>query len=82
MYKTGVTREAASALVVCGVSVHKRPEILYVLPSVSIGGQGSIPAQSMWNYVVDKVTLRQVSPRVLRFSPVNSIPPELHYLEK
>ena len=42
--------------------MHKRPEILYVLPSVSIEGPCSIPAQSMWNYVVDKVALRQVFP--------------------
>jgi hypothetical protein len=32
--------------------------------------------------VVDKVVLGQVFPRVLLFSPVNSIPPVLHYLEK
>jgi hypothetical protein len=33
-------------------------------------------------FVVDKVALGQVFPRVLRFSPVNSIPPVLHYKEK
>jgi hypothetical protein len=33
-------------------------------------------------FVVDKVALGQVFPRVLRFSPVNLIPPVLHYLEK
>jgi hypothetical protein len=34
-------------------------------------------------FVVDKVALGQVfSPRVLRFSPVNFIPPVLHYKEK
>jgi hypothetical protein len=33
-------------------------------------------------FVVDKVALGQVSPRVFRFSPVNFIPPVLHYLEK
>jgi hypothetical protein len=33
-------------------------------------------------FVVDKVALGQVSPRVLRFSPVNFIPPVLHYWEK
>jgi hypothetical protein len=33
-------------------------------------------------FVVDKVALGQVFPRVLRFSPVNFIPPVLHYLEK
>jgi hypothetical protein len=30
-------------------------------------------------FVVDKVALGQVFPRVLRFSPVNFIPPVLHY---
>ena len=30
-------------------------------------------------FVVDKVALGQVSPRVLRFSPVSFIPPVLHY---
>jgi hypothetical protein len=34
-------------------------------------------------FVVDKVALEQVfSPRVLRFSPVNLIPPVLYYTEK
>jgi hypothetical protein len=33
-------------------------------------------------FVVDKVALEQVLPRVLRSSPVNFIPPQLHYLEK
>jgi hypothetical protein len=33
-------------------------------------------------FVVDKVALRQVFPRVLRFSPVNFIPPVLHYKDK
>jgi hypothetical protein len=33
-------------------------------------------------FVVDKVALGQVYPRVLRFSPVNFIPPVLHYTEK
>jgi hypothetical protein len=33
-------------------------------------------------FVVDKVALGQVFSRVLRFSPVNFIPPVLHYLEK
>jgi hypothetical protein len=33
-------------------------------------------------FVVDKVALGQVFPRVLRFSPVNVIPPVLHYKEK
>jgi hypothetical protein len=33
-------------------------------------------------FVVDKVALGQVFPRVLRFSPGSFIPPVLHYLEK
>jgi hypothetical protein len=33
-------------------------------------------------FVVDKVAQGQVFPRVLRFSPVNFIPPVLHYTEK
>jgi hypothetical protein len=33
-------------------------------------------------FVVNKVALGQVLPRVLRFSPLNFIPPVLHYLEK
>jgi hypothetical protein len=33
-------------------------------------------------HVVEKVGLGQVFPRVLRFSPVNFIPPVLHYTEK
>jgi hypothetical protein len=33
-------------------------------------------------FMVYKVALGQVSPRVLRFSPVSFIPPVLHYQEK
>jgi hypothetical protein len=33
-------------------------------------------------FVVDKVALGQVSLQVLRFPPVNSIPPVLYYNEK
>jgi hypothetical protein len=33
-------------------------------------------------FVVDKVTLGQVFPRVIRFSPVSFTPPALQYLEK
>jgi hypothetical protein len=33
-------------------------------------------------FVVDKVALGQLFPRVLRFSPVSFIPPVLHYTEK
>ena len=40
------------------------------------------PGSANVGFVVDKVALGQVFPRVLRFSPVNFIPPVLHYLEK
>jgi hypothetical protein len=33
-------------------------------------------------FAVDKVALGHIFPRVLPFSPVNFIPPVLHYLEK
>jgi hypothetical protein len=33
-------------------------------------------------FLVDKVALGQIFLRVLRFSPVNFIPPVLHYKEK
>ena len=33
-------------------------------------------------FVVDKVALEQVFPRVLWFPPVNFMPPVLHYKEK
>jgi hypothetical protein len=41
------------------------------------GKTGSIPVHV--GFVVDKVALGQVFPRVLRFSLVNFIPPVLHY---
>jgi hypothetical protein len=40
------------------------------------------PGSVYVGFVVDKVALGQVFPRVLRFSPVNFIPPLLHYMEK
>jgi hypothetical protein len=33
-------------------------------------------------FVMDKVVLGQVSPQILRFSPVSFMPPVLHYKEK
>jgi hypothetical protein len=41
---------------------------------------GFDPGSIHVEFVVDKVALGQVFPRVLRFSPVNFIPPVLHYL--
>jgi hypothetical protein len=43
---------------------------------------GFDPGSVHVGFVVDKVPLGQVFPRVLRFSPVNFIPPVLHYKEK
>jgi hypothetical protein len=40
---------------------------------------GFDPGSVHVGYVVDKVALGQVFPRELRFSPVNFIPPVLHY---
>jgi hypothetical protein len=40
---------------------------------------GFDPGSVHVGFVVDKVALGQVFPRVLRFSPVNYIPPVLHY---
>ena len=42
----------------------------------------SLQVSVSMGFVVDKVAVGQVFPRVLRFSPVNFIPPELHYKEK
>jgi hypothetical protein len=43
---------------------------------------GFDPGSVHVGFVVDKVALGQVFPRVLRFSPVIFIPPVIHYLEK
>jgi hypothetical protein len=42
---------------------------------------GFDPGSVHVGFVVDKVALGQVFPRVLRFSPVDFIPPVLHYKE-
>jgi hypothetical protein len=51
-------------------------------PASYHGGPGSIPGSVHVGFVVDKVALGHVFPRVLRFFPVNFIPPVLHYKEK
>jgi hypothetical protein len=43
---------------------------------------GFDPGSVHVGFAVDEVALRQVFPRVPRFSPVNFIPPVRHYLEK
>jgi hypothetical protein len=56
--------------------------ILLIVYTPKRGGPGSILGSLHVGFVVDKVALGQVFPRVLRFSPVNFIPPVLHYYEK
>jgi hypothetical protein len=43
---------------------------------------GFDPGSIHVGFMVDKVAVGQVSPRVLRFSPVSFITPVLHYREK
>jgi hypothetical protein len=43
---------------------------------------GLSPGSVHVGFVVDKVALGQVCPRVLPFSPVNFIPPVIHCFEK
>jgi hypothetical protein len=43
---------------------------------------GFDPGSVHVGFVVDKVALEQAFPRVLRFSPLNFIPPVFHYSEK
>ena len=43
---------------------------------------GFDPGSVHLGFVVDKVAVGQVFLRILRFSPVNFIPPVLHYTEK
>jgi hypothetical protein len=50
--------------------------------AVSRRPPGFDPGSVHVGFVVDKVALGQVFPRVLRFPPVNFIPPVLHYQEK
>jgi hypothetical protein len=42
-------------------------------------GTGFVPRSVHVGFVVDKVALVQVFPRVLQLSPVSFIPPVLHY---
>jgi hypothetical protein len=62
-----------------GRAVPRLRQLVAGLPSRRPGfNPGSVHV----GFVVDKVALGQVFPRVLRFSPVNVIPPVLHYLDK
>jgi hypothetical protein len=53
-----------------------------LVAGVSPRRPGLDPGSVHVEFVVDKVALGQVYPRVSRFSPVSFIPPVLHYFEK
>jgi hypothetical protein len=56
------------------------PWLRQLVPGLS--PPGFDPGSVHVGFVVDKVALGQVFPRVFRFSPVNFIPPVLHYKDK
>jgi hypothetical protein len=58
------------------------PWLRRLVAGLSPRRHGFDPGSVHVGFVVDNVALGQVSPRVLRFSPVNFIPPVLNYLEK
>ena len=58
------------------------PTLRRLVAGLSPRRPGFYPRSVHVGFVVYKVTLGQVFPRVLRFSPVNFFPPLLHYLEK
>ena len=58
------------------------PWLRRLVAGLSLRRPGFDPGSVHVGFVVDKVVLGQVFPRVLRFSPVNFIPPLLHYTEK
>jgi hypothetical protein len=58
------------------------PWLRWLVAGLSPRRPGFNPGSVHVEFEVDKVALGQVFPRVLRFSPVNFLPPALHYLEK
>jgi hypothetical protein len=73
----GVTSEKTVTL------KHKAvPWLRQLVAGLSLRKPGFDPGSVYVGFVVDKVALGQVFPRVVRFSPVNFIPPVLHYTEK
>jgi hypothetical protein len=56
------------------------PWLSQLVAGLSPRRPGLNPGSVNVGFVVDKVALRQVFHRVLRFSPVNFIPPVLQYL--
>ena len=58
------------------------PRLRRLVAGLSPRRPGFDPVSVQVGFVVDKVALGQVFPRVRRFSPVYFIPPVLHYTEK
>jgi hypothetical protein len=58
------------------------PWLRRLVAGLSSRRPGFDPGSVHVGFVLDKVALEQVFTRVLRFSPVNFIPPVLHYKEK
>jgi hypothetical protein len=58
------------------------PWLTRLVAGLSLLRSGFYPGSGHVGFVVDKVALGQVSPRVLRFFPVSFIPPVLHYTGK
>jgi hypothetical protein len=58
------------------------PGLRQLVTGLSPRRPGFDPCSVHVGFVVDKMALGQVSPRVLRFSPVNFTPPLLHYTKK
>jgi hypothetical protein len=58
------------------------PWLRRLVASLSPRRPGFDPGSVHVRFVVNKVALGEVFPPVLRFSPINFIPPVLHYLEK
>jgi hypothetical protein len=67
-----------------GSTIRLFPRLRRLVAGLSPRRPGFNPGSVHVGFVVDKVALGQVPPppRVLRFSPINFIPPVLHYKEK
>jgi hypothetical protein len=67
----------------CNIELTKAvPWLRRLVAGLSPRRLGFDPGSVHVGFVVDIVALGQVFPPVLDFSPVNFIPPMLHYLEK
>jgi hypothetical protein len=64
------------------VGLQAVPWLRRLVAGLSPRRPGFEPGSVHVGFVVEKVILIRVFPRVLRFSPVHFIPPVLHYKEK